>query len=427
MNPSRRRLALLAAGAALACACSFHVTRHGHASGAWFGLEHAERQESHDLDLASVERLRIDGVGGDVDVRVDAAATPRLEAHFTAYARSREAARELLDASSLSLEKGGGELHVTVKADTSAQIDDVVARNSTADADLTLVVPSGLALEISTSYGDVAIAGPVGAVDVRAPQGDVRVADSGAVTVESSSGKIELARVRGAIDARTNYDSIEIDDVDGESVRAATSSGAVRLRDATADRIEIASSYDDVVLGRVAARSGDVDVTVKTSSGNVRVDTGGRGQWRLRTSYGDIRVRGISGRLDARTSSGAIDVGDFRGEVSAATSYDDVRLSGELHVVDAESSSGAIAVDAWPGSSVERPWLLKTRYDDIVLELPDDLVATLEAKTRGGRIRSDFGVEIERDDAPRATVRLGGGGTAIVVEASNGDVKIRRH
>jgi DUF4097 and DUF4098 domain-containing protein YvlB len=264
-------------------------------------------------------------------------------------------------------------------------------------------------------------------VTIDAPEGDVRVVDAAETRVRSSSGKVTLERIRGRVEAATVYDAVEIDDVEGPSVHATSNSGAVRLRNARVDRVELASSYDAVLLDHVTALDHRLEVSATTSSGSVRVDQGGEGRWTLDARYGDVVALDLSGRLDACSHNGAIRVDGFRGELSARTEYADVAIDGELHALAAESTSGKIRVVARPGSRVTTPWRIATKHDDILLDLPAGFDAELDAATSYGDISGDIAVKVtDHDRHARATAQLGSGGAPIHVETSSGDIRILR-
>lgn len=420
-----RRSLLLAAAALAAAACGANFDDFSFGFG---GLERATKEESHELDLAEGDALVIEDVSGDVKLRVVPGAKPRLESRWTGFGADVATAQDQLDRTTLEIARTHDALRVSARTEPTSHRDNRCL-SASPTIDLTLVVPRDISLDATTSGGDVSVEGPVARVRVVAPYGDIRVTDATDSVVESSSGKVVLRRIRGTISATTSYDAIEIDEVEGPSVRATTSSGSIRLRNAYADVIELTTAYDDIVLEGVepCERGRRVEVLATTSSGSIRVDSGTEGRWRLTSSYGDVVARELSGTLQAHTSSGAIRVEKFRGDVSARTDYDGVRIEGELHSVEAETSSGRIQVTAGPGSAVDSTWRLSTQYDDVILELPENVAADLTARTAYGRIVSDFPLDFEGDDdRRRARGTLGGGGERIQISTSSGEVKIRR-
>lgn len=397
------------AAALLASACSIHFRDHD-----WdlFGnLPKATREESETLDLKPGWTLRIDGATGDVRVRVDSAAAPRVDARWTAQAEERVDAEDLLARSSLEIEKiVGGEvptIRVGLKtSDPPARRGNVLLIRARADLDFT--IPPDVSLRIETRYGDVSVNGPVGAVTIDASQSDVRVVDAKETHVTSLSGKICLERIRGRVEVSSEYDSIEIADVDGPAIRAKSRSGEIRLADASADQVDLEASYGDVSLDRVAPRGRAAEVTVTAQSG-------------------DLVARDVAGALEMSTRSGAIRIDGFRGELRARSEYGDLSIDGELAALDAESRSGKIRVVARSGSRVATPWRIETRYDDVLLDVPRDLDAEIDAVTTYGTISGDLDVKSSGGaDRTRGHAKAGAGGGTIDVATSNGDVRILR-
>ena len=397
------------AAAALASACSFHF--RGDDSDFFENLAHATKEESAPLALAAGGTLQIDGTSGDVRVRVDATSAPRVDALWTARAKQEEEAHALLERCTLEVEKSGGGDRPTIHVAQKSSDPSVAGSNSFfmhAEADLTFTIPADVTLKIATRYGDVAVDGPVRAVTIDAPHGDVRVVDAQETRVTSSSGKIHLERIRGRVEASSQYDSVEIEDAEGPVLHARSRSGGVRLRDARADRVELESSYDDVTLDRVAPLGRKLEVTATTSSG-------------------DVVARDVDGELEASNRSGTIRIERFHGELRASSEYGDVSIEGRLSELDAETGSGKLSVLARSGSRVEKPWRIETRYGDVRLDLPGDLDADLDAASGYGKISGDFDVKISGGaERGRAHAKLGAGGRPINVTSSNGEVRVLR-
>jgi DUF4097 and DUF4098 domain-containing protein YvlB len=403
-----RSIATLAA-VLLASACSFHVRDDD-----WdlFGnLPRETKEESQPLEIERGGALRIEETTGDVRVRVDATAAPRVDARWTARAQESEDAHALLSRSSLEIEKiAGGDrpsLRLRVKS-SDAPAPGCNPLLMHVEVELTLTIPADVELRIATRYGDVTVDGPVGAVTIDAPHGDVRVVDAKETRVTSSSGKIALERIRGRLDTACEYESVEIEDFEGPALHARSRSGSIRLRNARADRVDVEAAYGDLSLDRVAPRARDLEVTATTGSG-------------------DLSARDVTGSLDASNRSGTIRIDGFRGDLRARSEYGDVALDGELAALDAETGSGTLRVVARAGSRVASPWRIETRYGDVAIDVPRDLDAQIDAATTHGRISGDVDVKSTGgDDDHRASAKVGAGGGAIRITTSNGDVRILR-
>ena len=146
----------------------------------------------------------------------------------------------------------------------------------------------------------------------------------GEVQTSTGSGSIVVRQVGGGVSASTGSGSIEADGVDG-SFRASTGSGGIQATGVTG-AITAKTGSGSINVGQVG--KGDVDVSsssgtvrihgihgalrASTTSGGLHVEGEPTGEWELSSSSGSVRVDLPDGRgfeLDARTSSGNIDVG----------------------------------------------------------------------------------------------------------------------
>lgn len=141
-------------------------------------------------------------------------------------------------------------------------------------------VPAGTAVRARSGAADIDVAG-VGAVDLAASSGDVRVRDTtGPLTVRASSGGVRVSGVRS------------------DRVSAQASSGEVDLALASApDELEASTSSGDLTV-RLPDDGAGYRVSTRTGSGDERVS---------------VRRDDTSPRtLTARTGSGDLDVGLLR-------------------------------------------------------------------------------------------------------------------
>lgn len=178
-------------------------------------------------------------------------------------------------------------------------------------AALDIDLPRRAQVSMRTLSGDVDAAGIAGASRWSTASGDLRLElDGGPVAIDSMSGDVELrASVATAVAARTVSGDLRVRAplIDGLSL--STTSGDVRVEGPLGGGVEhqISSVSGDVEL----ATSSPVRVEADTVSGDIRgsgtsVEKGGRGRRTLligngsvavsvRTTSGDVRVRGGSG------------------------------------------------------------------------------------------------------------------------------------
>jgi hypothetical protein len=258
------------------------------------------------------------------------------------------------------------------------------------------------------------------------PGGRLRVDLKGGSVEVESHGDNEVrvdANVRGVGSRAMDFD-LEGDGVDVEftaDVRAwASVFGGPQVR----VRLRVPERYDiDISTG-----GGDVDlqeiqgeVTARTSGGSIEVDEI-EGPVFLWTSGGSIDAKEIRGNLEARTSGGGIRAAEVTGSVEAHTSGGPIKVTDVQGAVDLHTSGGEIAVrftDAPEG-------VLETSGGGIEVDFPEDVGASLDAKTSGGRVEVEHGVEVRGSRDPQHVVgEINGGGRTLRLRTSGGDIRVR--
>jgi len=147
-------------------------------------------------------------------------------------------------------------------------------------------------------------------------------------------------------------------------------------------------------------------IRAHTSDGAISLD-GARGTIVLSSSDGRITAHGLDGALEARASDGAITV-DGR--------FEALRLS---------TSDGRIEAVVAPGSRMKSDWSVSTGDGSIVLRLPPDLEANLEAHVGDGHIDVDFPITTQgRFGHHDLRATLHGGGPLLSLRTGDGSIRI---
>ncbi|MDX2526325.1 DUF4097 family beta strand repeat-containing protein [Streptomyces europaeiscabiei] len=167
-------------------------------------------------------------------------------------------------------------------------------------------------------------------------------------------------------------------------VRVKTSSGDVRLD--TTGPLHLTASHGSITVDRVVGRA-----EITTSSGSMRVGLVD-GPAVLKNSHGTTTVGAATGELRVRGANGDIDIARAEGSVTAATAHGTLRV-GEVArgTVQLETSYGAIEVGVREGTAA---WLDvssssgQVRNTLTASEAPDRTGETVEvrARTRYGNI-----------------------------------------
>ena len=198
------------------------------------------------------------------------------------------------------------------------------------------------------------------------------------------------------IDVKTAGGNIEVADLEGKAV-AHTSGGNLKL---------------GAIKGPLKARTSGGNITLTSSEGDADVSTSG----------GDLRLGEIQGNLIAHTSGGHITLDKSKGSVKVSTSGGDIRVKDAYGPINAHTSGGNVSAQLNTQHAADCS--LKTSGGNIDVLLAANLALDLEAHTGGGRVNSDFPGTLNKEKT-RLTAHLNGGGTALALETSGGNVNIR--
>jgi hypothetical protein len=345
------------------------------------GRVQVERVDELPLPIGLGGSLHGRDLAGDVDVRVEEGSTataPRLRARWRGWGDDTAEAQQALAAS--RIEVTGDSASTEFRAIAPESRDGFGAR-----ADLELIVPADLSLDLIATLGHLVVHGPCATASLDTRYGDVRVdAIDGDVRARSSSGDLDLSAVGGAVDAETAYGDVTVRACRGATVRA------------------------------------------QSSSGDIAVSDGGEARYELGSRYGDVTLRGGSGALDADTASGRIDVSRFTGSVRARDRYGAIDLAGTFSSVDAATSSGDVSLRLEGIDDALREITLDSKYGDVELVTCVELAGRLTATTRYGDVRFELpATDVRREqDGDRIEARLGEGDVPIRLATASGDVRV---
>jgi hypothetical protein len=273
----------------------------------------------HAFETPETPRLRVRNSAGMVTV--EAGESNRTTVELEAL-RDDDATREAIEQA--KVEAYGNEVTVEVGETKGFGIGAVsISFGRTPQVGIRIRCPEGAELDCTTASASLKTSGRLGDVQSKSASGDVAVDHVAALRVQSASG-----------DVRAAY-------VDGEA-RIQTVSGDVRLGPVTGP---IAAT---LVSGDFEADEGQSDVAVKTVSGDQRVDAVRKGQIKLQSVSGDVRLGvrpGTRLQVDANSMSGDINSEfDVTDKPSEHASGLEARLqiktvSGDIEIVRAAAVS----------------------------------------------------------------------------------------
>jgi hypothetical protein len=157
--------------------------------------------------------------------------------------------------------------------------------------------------------------------------------------------------------------------------------------------------------GRIELRDVAGNIDMHTSGGGIDAENL-RGSTRMRTSGGSIDINHVVGDLEVHTSGGHVELGDIDGKINADTSGGHVRVEARSnHGISLSSSGGKVT-----------------------LLLPADVRASIDARTGGGRVHTDFPVTVGElsDDSAYLRGQINGGGDPVTLHSSGGGIYIEK-
>jgi hypothetical protein len=251
--------------------------------------------------------------------------------------------------------------------------------------------------------------------------------------IEQSGNRIRIGYVKDPSLLRGVTIRFEIETPQASEVRAATTSGGIRIDGiagpantmTNSGRTEIsnvgASINVGVGSGAVIIRNAGNSVVVRSQSGGIQL-TGIRGSAELQTSSGRHEISDVGGPLRATTNSGSIRIEDARAGVIARNSSGSItalRIGGSVH---AETGSGEIRIEQVKPAPIRAV----ARSGAIHVKLASGGGYLLEALSHSGKISApaEVAAQLARD-GHSLKAQLGQGGPLVDLDTQSSRIAIR--
>ena len=215
----------------------------------------------------------------------------------------------------------------------------------------------------------------------------------------AADGRLSLENVNGDVIIEAwDRDEVSVETV----IRADTQEGLDEVEvviDAGADRIRIETVYPE--RRRFKHNAASVDYRIRMPRGAAIAG--------LELVNGSLTLAGLTGAVEAELVNGRAEARELGGDVAIET------VNGSLEV-------SLTALEA--GQSVT----LESVNGSLELAIPGDADADVEAETVHGRIKNDFGLEVEEGRWVGSSLKgtLGRGGARIALENVNGSITLRQ-
>ncbi|MGI4792257.1 MAG: DUF4097 family beta strand repeat-containing protein [Janthinobacterium lividum] len=321
----------------------------------------------------------------------------------TAWAGTESEARIILQQVFLTHQVENGRCKVGIAAPRDA--------DERLTVDYEMRVPRSLALEITTTYGDVIAKGTSESLMVQSASGTVEVSDPwtgepGETRLHSHTGDISIKNWNapaGSVFVESSSAGIEAADVTAESISLTSRSGDIE-----------AKAIHAGTLGLLESASGDVSVVqstakdrihLRTQSGQASISESQAEQIQIETVSGDAEIEKTSGALTVKTVSGDVEASEAN---SPAISL--VTVSGDAEWTMSTPFSGAFA-----GTTVS---------GDLHLRLPSGSDTHVEMNTTSGTLAIKMPVTDAVTTERHAAGTLGAGTGSIRLQSVSGDLVV---
>jgi DUF4097 and DUF4098 domain-containing protein YvlB len=300
--------------------------------------------QAYDFPLEGVQaaggarRVVIENLRGNVRVAAGAAGEIRVRGRMSVRALDRQAADEMRQKMPLEITAAGDQIVVRTNQERGEA--------ERVSADLEVLVPAAVSVELRGRDGDFDVAAVNGDVIVESERGDVRLAElGGAARIQvRRSGLVRAVNLKGGLNLRGRGREVEIDGAGGPVTIQGAFFGELQFR-RLPQGLEFESERTTLAVRHL------------------------RGQ--LRLSRGSLIAQGLEGPVRLKTRTRDVELADFTGPLQVELERGDVVLR--------------------PARVPSAPLTVTVGSGDIELAVPDGARFGLLAVAERGEIRNEFG------------------------------------
>ena len=333
----------------------------------FFGQRHEARQ-TLTLPIPAHGTLIVDNKAGNITIRSSADAQMHITLDKSVYAGSDADAQRKLDALQPLTETSGNTTTLRIPSNFSSSVE------------LTLNLPASVALQAQVQEGGIDIAGRTAAVTAETHFGNVTVEDvTGPVQVSIQAGNATVQNITGPITLHGQAGEFTLTNIHGA---------------ATLDGEFFGNLHVQQVAGALRYHSSRTSMALASVPGTLTLDPA------------DLRADGITGPVEITTRAKDITLSALSGPLNLHNSDGSVQVT-------AAHAPAAMEIDNTNGN--------------ITLLLPADARFSVEATANGGRVQSDFPLNVQTtgaDETAHGTVN--GGGPILHVMVDKADIALKK-
>lgn len=341
----------------------------GASGGAAGGTYRHEETTTKIIPLEEAERIILVSASGDITM-IGESGRSEVEVTIKKYIRAsdEEEARKLAESMGIVVTRPGGDLKLETRYPKRGTVRKSIfsllisGQGESMQMELVLLVPSGVAADVSSASGTVTVS---------------RL--KGPASISTASGSVDVRDIEGSVEVKVASGSIDVADIGG-SVDLGSASGNVTARNVGGDA-KIFTASGDTDLNGVAG-----SLEIESRSGDTTVD-----------GVGSVRYRGLSGSGRFVEVRGGVDASAASGDLS-------------FRVVPADGSDYRIVASS--GNVTLR--FLRAMKDGFVLK----------AATTSGEITAQLPIRVTRVDRNMIAGIVRDGHAKVFLETSGGDITI---
>ncbi len=254
-----------------------------------------------------------------------------------------------------------------------------------------------------------------------------KVEKGSTIRVVTDDARVRIHRGEpGTVSARVHYRSRTWGFTSGERLPKVVldeTDGAIR--------IEARETSHWAVFGGVETRFSvdvtvppDCDLSVRSGDGSITCDPLS-GRISLESGDGRIRCSGLRGTLVLWSGDGGVDADSLDGSLLARTTDGHLKVAGRFDDLDLRTGDGRLEAVAERGSQLAGDWSLKSGDGSILLRIPRNLQALLDASSHDGGLRVDLPIMVKGHLRDRTLVgQLNGGDVPLRIRSGDGSITI---
>ena len=165
------------------------------------------------------------------------------------------------------------------------------------------------------------------------------------------------------------------------------------------------------------------DLDMNTTNGKVEISDI-EGKVLSRSTNGSVYVRNVVGSTESKTTNGNISAVDLRGDSVAKTTNGKINMRRIDGTITAQSTNGEIYAEV-VGMSKGNDMEFVTTNGSVTVLLPKDINADLEAKTKNGKIYTEYPITLAGEISKKHIMgKINNGGPPVYIETTNGGIEI---